>query len=58
LAAYYSKLRGERAANVMVAEKRFITRVPGGHPGQVHVRNEHTLTVPALLPDRARRLDG
>lgn len=50
LAAYYSKLRGERAAPVMATARRFVTRVSGGHPGQVHVRNEETITVPAELP--------
>lgn len=51
LAAFYSKLSGERAAPVMAVQRRFVTRVSGGHPGQVHVRNADTLTVPAELPD-------
>ncbi len=50
LAAYFSKLRGERAAPVMLAERRFVTRVPGGRPGQVYVRNDSTVTVEGTLP--------
>ena len=58
LAAYFSQLRGERAAAVMVTEKRFVTRVSGGRTGQVHVRNERTVSVPAALPERAQRSGG
>ncbi len=50
LAAYYSKLVGERAATVIVTPRRFVSRAPGGRPGQVVVRQEETITVPALLP--------
>ncbi len=50
LAAYYSKLVGERAATVIVTPRRFISRAPGGRPGQVLVRQEETITVPARLP--------
>jgi predicted ribosome quality control (RQC) complex YloA/Tae2 family protein len=51
LAAYYSSKRGERAATVAYAPRRFVTRVPGGRPGQVYVRNEQTVTVRAELPE-------
>lgn len=50
LAAYYSQRRGDGAVPVAVTAKRFITRVPGGHPGQVYLRNDETITVPAELP--------
>jgi predicted ribosome quality control (RQC) complex YloA/Tae2 family protein len=50
LAAYHSKLVGERAATVIVTPRRFVSRAPGGRPGQVLVRQESTLTVPAELP--------
>ena len=50
LAAYYSKLRGELAVPVAVTQKRFVTRVPGGRPGLVYLRNEETVTVPGNLP--------
>lgn len=53
LAAYYSKARGERSAAVMAAERRFVQRIAGGHPGQVSVRNEGTVFVPAELPEGA-----
>lgn len=51
LAAYYSQRRGEGAVAVLVAPRRFVTRVPGGHPGLVHFRHAETLTVAAALPD-------
>ena len=51
LAAYFSKLRGERSAPVMLAERRFVTRVPGGRPGQVYVRNDRTINVEGTLPE-------
>lgn len=50
LAAYYSKQRGERAVPVSITPRRFVTRVPGGRPGQVYIRNEETRTVTAELP--------
>ncbi len=50
IAAYYSGSRGERSAEVIVAERRHVHRAPGGHPGQVSVRNDRTLIVPAVLP--------
>ncbi|MBV7339740.1 NFACT family protein [Chloroflexi bacterium TSY] len=50
LAAYYSKQRGERAVSVSITPRRFVTRVPGGRPGQVYIRNEETRTVTAELP--------
>ena len=50
LAAHYSRQRGELAAGVSVTEKRFVRRLPGGHTGQVTIRNERTITVPAQLP--------
>jgi predicted ribosome quality control (RQC) complex YloA/Tae2 family protein len=51
LAAYFSSQRGERAVPVAVTQRRFVTRMAGGRPGQVHFRNEETLTVPATLPE-------
>lgn len=50
LAAYHSKLVGENAATVIVTPRRFISRAPGGRPGQVLVRQEETVTVPGTLP--------
>jgi predicted ribosome quality control (RQC) complex YloA/Tae2 family protein len=51
LAAYYSSKQGEKAVPVAVTRRRFVTRMAGGRPGQVHYRNEETLTVPAELPE-------
>jgi predicted ribosome quality control (RQC) complex YloA/Tae2 family protein len=53
LAAYFSSLRGERAVPVASTTRRFVTRVAGGHPGQVHFRNADTITVPGELPEEA-----
>jgi predicted ribosome quality control (RQC) complex YloA/Tae2 family protein len=51
LAAYFSSQRGERAVSVAVTQRRFVTRMTGGRTGQVHFRNEETVTVAATLPD-------
>jgi predicted ribosome quality control (RQC) complex YloA/Tae2 family protein len=51
LAAYFSSRRGDHAVPVAVTHCRFVTRMAGGRPGQVHYRNEETLTVPAEMPD-------
>ena len=51
LAAYYSSVRGEKAVEVAFTERRFVTRVPGGRTGQVHLRNEQIVTVAAILPE-------
>jgi predicted ribosome quality control (RQC) complex YloA/Tae2 family protein len=55
LAAYYSKRRGDRAVPVAVTARRFVTRVPGGRPGQVYLRNEETITAPGELPEALRK---
>jgi predicted ribosome quality control (RQC) complex YloA/Tae2 family protein len=50
LAAYFSSQRGERGVPVAVTPRRFVTRMPGGRPGQVHYRNEETLTAAGEMP--------
>ncbi len=45
LAGAHSSLRGERAVDVIVAERRHVNRLPGGHPGQVTVRKERVVRV-------------
>ena len=55
LAAYYSKRRGDHAVPVAITPRRFVTRVPGGRPGQVHIRQEETIVVPAELPEGVTR---
>jgi predicted ribosome quality control (RQC) complex YloA/Tae2 family protein len=47
LAAHYSPARGESGVDVDVAERRFVRRVRGGHPGMVTYRNEQTVRVAA-----------
>ncbi len=51
LAAYHSSLRGERNAPVSLTRCRFVNRAAGGRPGQVTIRNEETVIVPAEMPD-------
>ncbi|RLT36316.1 MAG: fibronectin/fibrinogen-binding protein [Chloroflexi bacterium] len=53
LAAYYSRLRGERGVAVAMTRRRFVSRAPGGRPGLVHLRNEETLLVEGVLPGLA-----
>jgi predicted ribosome quality control (RQC) complex YloA/Tae2 family protein len=55
LAAYYSKRRGDSAVPVAIAPRRFVTRVPGGRPGQVHIRQEETVVVSATMPTEIMR---
>jgi predicted ribosome quality control (RQC) complex YloA/Tae2 family protein len=55
LAAYYSQRRGDGAVPVIVTPRRFVTRVPGGRPGQVHFRQEETIVVPATMPAEIMR---
>jgi predicted ribosome quality control (RQC) complex YloA/Tae2 family protein len=55
LAAYYSSLRGERAAVVAYTPRRNVSRAPGGRTGQVLVRQEQTITVRAELPENVER---
>ncbi len=55
LAAYYSQRRGDSAVPVAVTPRRFVTRVAGGRPGQVHIRQEETVVVPATMPAEIMR---
>ena len=50
LAAWFSKQRGNVGVAVAVTRRRFVTRMAGGRPGQVHCRNEETINVAAELP--------
>jgi predicted ribosome quality control (RQC) complex YloA/Tae2 family protein len=50
LAAYFSKARGSTAAEVIVVLRRNVRKVPGGPPGLVSYRNEHTIRVAPLSP--------
>jgi predicted ribosome quality control (RQC) complex YloA/Tae2 family protein len=50
LAAYYSSLRGERNAPVSLTQCRFVSRAASGRPGQVTIRNDRTVVVPAEVP--------
>ena len=57
LAAYYSKARGERNAEVIITRRRSVNRIAGGRPGQVSVRNEETIIVPAVLPETVSKVE-
>ncbi len=51
LAAYHSDAKGERAAAVIVTERKWVQRAPGGHPGQVIVRQERVVVVQGAWPE-------
>ena len=51
IAAYHSGARDERAVEVIVTERKRVQRAPGGHPGQVVVRQERVLFVPGKWPE-------
>ena len=50
LAAWYSGQRGNAGVAVAITQQRFVTRMAGGRPGQVHYRGEETISVAAELP--------
>ncbi len=50
LAAWYSGQRGNAGVAVAITQQRFVTRMAGGRPGQVHYRGEETIRVAAELP--------
>ena len=56
LAAYHSSVQGEAAVDVIVARVSDVNRLPGGRPGQVTVRQEQVLRVPAILPAEVVRM--
>lgn len=53
LAAYFSQSRGENRVSVSVTAKRHVTRLKGGRPGQVRLRQGQvdTVVANATLPD-------
>jgi predicted ribosome quality control (RQC) complex YloA/Tae2 family protein len=58
LAAYHSSVRGERRVDVIVTERRWVSRAPGGRTGQVVVTRERVLSVPAEEPETLIPLTG
>ncbi len=50
LAAWHSGQRGNAGVGVVITPRRFVTRMAGGRPGQVHYRGEETIHVAAELP--------
>ena len=55
LAAWFSRQRGNAGVGVVVTPRRFVTRMAGGRPGQVHFRSEETISVPAELPPESEQ---
>lgn len=51
LAAYRSAARGDRSVDVIVTERRWVSRAPGGRPGQVQVARERVIAVPGDAPE-------
>ncbi|MDQ7840131.1 MAG: NFACT family protein [bacterium] len=52
IAAYYSDGRSATRVPVDVTKRRFVRRIRGGRPGQVHYSGERTLAVAPGLPPR------
>ena len=50
LAAWFSRQRGNAGVAVVITPRRFVTRMAGGRPGQVHFRSEESISVAAELP--------
>ena len=55
LAAWFSRQRGNAGVAVVITPRRFVTRMAGGRPGQVHFRSEETISVPAELPPESEQ---
>ena len=55
LAAWYSGQRGNAGVGVVITSRRFVTRMAGGRPGQVHYRGEETVSVAAELPPESEQ---
>ena len=55
LAAWFSRQRGNTGVAVVITPRHFVTRMAGGRPGQVHFRNEETISVPAELPPESEQ---
>ena len=55
LAAWFSRQRGNAGVGVVITPRRFVTRMAGGRPGQVHFRSEETISVPAELPPKSEQ---
>jgi predicted ribosome quality control (RQC) complex YloA/Tae2 family protein len=58
IAAYYSAGRGAAKVPVDVTRRRFVRRIRGAAPGQVHYSDERTVTVRPELPGRPRGRTG
>ena len=55
LAAWFSRQRGNAGVAVVITRRRFVTRMAGGRPGQVHFRSEETVSVKAELPQESEQ---
>ena len=55
LAAWFSRQRGNAGVAVVITQRRFVTRMAGGRPGQVHFRSEETISVKAELPQESEQ---
>ena len=55
LAAWFSRQRGNAGVAVVITQRRFVTRMAGGRPGQVHFRGEETISVKAEQPQESEQ---
>ncbi len=52
LAAYFSRARASTSVEVSLCPRRNVRKVPGGPPGLVTLRDERTIRVPPLAPEK------
>ncbi len=52
LAGYFSKARNNTSTEITICRKRDVRKVPGGPPGLVLIRNDRSIRVPPLAPER------
>ncbi len=50
LAVYFSAVRNSTSAEVIVTPRRNVRKIPGGPPGLVSFRNEHTIRAAPIAP--------
>ncbi|MDP9311687.1 MAG: NFACT RNA binding domain-containing protein, partial [Chloroflexota bacterium] len=50
LAAHFSAARNSTSAEVIVTQRRHVRKIPGGPPGLVSFRNEHTIRAAPVAP--------
>lgn len=58
LAGYYSKARNNTTTEITICRRRDVRKAPGGPPGLVLLRNERSIRVAPLAPERIGKQPG